>query len=67
MVANLAWGGADFRTLYLTATHSVYAIPTKVGPRHEPYMSASVAAQPARHRRPTLRVATCSSTQNAAR
>jgi gluconolactonase len=39
MVANLAWGGADFRTLYLTATHSVYAIPTKVGPRHEPYMS----------------------------
>ena len=39
MVANLAWGGADFRTLYLTATHSVYAIPTRVGPRHEPYMS----------------------------
>jgi len=40
LVANLAWGGPDFRTLYLTATHSVYAIPTKVGPRHEPYMSA---------------------------
>src|SRR5262249_54006397 len=39
MVANLAWGGADFRTLYLTATHSVYASPTRVGPRHEPYMS----------------------------
>jgi gluconolactonase len=39
LVANLAWGGMDFRTLYLTATHSVYAIPTKVGPRHEPYMS----------------------------
>jgi gluconolactonase len=39
MVANLTWGGPDFRTLYLTATHSVYAIPTKVGPRHEPYMS----------------------------
>jgi gluconolactonase len=38
-VANLAWGGPDFRTLYVTATHSVYAIPTKVGPRHEPYMS----------------------------
>jgi gluconolactonase len=38
-VANLAWGGPDFRTLYLTATHSVYAVPTKVGPRHEPYMS----------------------------
>src|SRR6476646_1868333 len=40
LVANLSWGSPDFRTLYLTATHSVYAIPTKVGPRHEPYMSA---------------------------
>src|SRR6516165_8507952 len=39
LVANLAWGGPDFRTLYLTATRSVYAIPTKTGPRHEPYMS----------------------------
>jgi gluconolactonase len=43
LVANLAWGGADFRTLYVTATHSVYAIPTKVGPRHEPYMGAQRA------------------------
>ena len=43
-VANLAWGGPDFHTLYLTATHSVYAIPTKVGPRHEPYMNARPAA-----------------------
>jgi len=32
LVANLAWGGPDFRTLYLTATHSVYAIPVKAGP-----------------------------------
>jgi gluconolactonase len=39
LAANLAWGGPDFRTLYVTATHSVYSIPTKVGPRHEPYMS----------------------------
>ena len=39
-VANLAWGGPDFRTLFLTATHSVYRIETKVGPRREPYMSA---------------------------
>jgi gluconolactonase len=39
-VANLAWGGADFRTLFLTATHSVYRVTTKVGPRREPYMSA---------------------------
>ena len=44
LVANLAWGGPDFRTLYLTATHSVYAIPTKVGPRHEAYMNARVSA-----------------------
>jgi gluconolactonase len=39
-VANLAWGGADFRTLFLTATHSVYRVTTKVGPRREPYMGA---------------------------
>ena len=25
-VANLAWGGPDFRTLFLTATHSVYRV-----------------------------------------
>jgi gluconolactonase len=38
MVANLAWGGPDFRTLFLCATHSVYSVKTKVGPRLEPYM-----------------------------
>ena len=47
LVANLTWGGPDFRTLYLTATHSVYAIPTKVGPCHEPYMSAKRSGGPA--------------------
>lgn len=41
LVANLAWGGADFRTLYLTATHSLYTIATRVGPRHEPFMGMS--------------------------
>src|ERR1700676_1133166 len=40
LVANLAWGGEDFRTLFMTATHSVYAVTTKVGPRNEPYMNA---------------------------
>ena len=40
VVANLAWGGDDFRTLFLTASRSVYALKTKVGPRAEPYMSA---------------------------
>jgi gluconolactonase (EC 3.1.1.17) len=38
LVGNLTWGGKDFRTLFLTATHSVYAVETKVGPRIEPYM-----------------------------
>jgi gluconolactonase len=38
LVANLAWGGDDFHTLFMTATHSLYAVKTKVGPRTEPYM-----------------------------
>jgi gluconolactonase len=41
LVANLAWGGPDFRTLFLTATHSVYRVTTKVGPHREPYMTAT--------------------------
>lgn len=40
LVANLAWGGPDMRTLYMCATHSVYAVKTKVGPSLEPYMRA---------------------------
>ena len=40
LVSNLSWGGADFRTLFMTATHSVYTVTTKVGPRNEPYMIA---------------------------
>jgi gluconolactonase len=38
LVANLTWGGEGFHTLYMTATHSLYAVKTKVGPRLEPYM-----------------------------
>lgn len=38
--ANLHWGGPDWRTLYVCATTSVYAIPVKVGPRSEPFMRA---------------------------
>jgi gluconolactonase len=45
VVANLAWGGPDFRTMFLTASHSVYTVQTKVGPRREPYMMAG--ARPA--------------------
>jgi gluconolactonase len=48
LASNLHWGGPDLRTLYVTATHSVYAIRTKVGPRLEPFMrprgSVSAAA-----------------------
>jgi gluconolactonase len=40
VVGNLAWGGENFRTLFLTASRSVYAVTTKVGPRAEPFMSA---------------------------
>jgi gluconolactonase len=48
LVSNLAWGGADFRTLFLTATHSVYHVKTKVGPRVELYMqSRGGRSQPA--------------------
>lgn len=39
--ANLHWGGENFRTLYVTATHSVYTIETKIGPRIEPFMQAA--------------------------
>jgi gluconolactonase len=38
LAGNLHWGGVDFRTLFVTATHSVYTVPTKVGPRLEPFM-----------------------------
>jgi gluconolactonase len=43
LAANLHWGGADWRTLYVCATTSVYSIPTKVGPRNEPFMRARSA------------------------
>jgi gluconolactonase len=36
--ANLSWGGPDFRTLFITATHSVYRVPTRVRSRMEPFM-----------------------------
>jgi gluconolactonase len=47
LVANLAWGGQDFRTLFMCATHSVYRVTTKVGPRDEPYMVAARRASAA--------------------
>lgn len=38
--ANLHWGGPDWRTLYVCASTSVYAVETKIGPRNEPFMRA---------------------------
>ena len=38
LAANLHWGGEDWRTLFVCATHSVYSIQTIVGPRNEPFM-----------------------------
>ena len=46
VVANLAWGGPELRTLFLTATKSVYRVTTKVDPRIEPYMRAHAANDP---------------------
>ena len=39
--ANFHWGGPDWKTLYCTATTSVYALPVKVGPRAEPFMASN--------------------------
>jgi gluconolactonase len=36
--ANLHWGGPDWRTLFVTASTSLYAVDVKVGPRNEPFM-----------------------------
>lgn len=38
--ANLHWGGPGWRTLYVCATTSVYAVETRIGPRNEPFMRA---------------------------
>jgi gluconolactonase len=40
LVANIHWGGENWRTLFICATHSLYSVETKVGPRNEPFMRA---------------------------
>jgi len=40
LVANMHWGGEDWRTLYVAASTSVYALPVKIGPRNELFMHA---------------------------
>ena len=44
LVANLHWGKSDWRTLFMCATHSLYAVRTKIGPHTEPFMRASASA-----------------------
>ena len=41
---NLHWGGPDWRTLFVTASTSLYAVDVKVGPRNEPFMRRRAAA-----------------------
>jgi gluconolactonase len=36
---NLAWGGPDWKWLFIPSSTSLYRVQTKVGPRREPYMS----------------------------
>jgi gluconolactonase len=45
LVANLHWGRSDWRTLFMCATHSLYAMRTKVGPHIEPFMRASTPSR----------------------
>ncbi len=40
-VGNLTWGGADWHTLFIPASTSLYSLRTKVGPQREPYMEAA--------------------------
>jgi len=40
MAANLHWGGPDWRTLFIAASTSIYAVDTRVGGRKEPFMTA---------------------------
>jgi gluconolactonase len=37
VVGNLAWGGPGWRTLYITASSSVYRLPTRVASARLPY------------------------------
>lgn len=48
LVANLHWGGADWSTLYLTASTSLYSVQTKTRGHAEAFMTPKVStAQPA--------------------
>jgi gluconolactonase len=36
-VGNIAWGGSDWKMLYIPSSTSVYRVPTKVASNHLPY------------------------------
>jgi len=38
LATNFTWGGPDWRTVFITASTSVYTLDVEVGPRREPYM-----------------------------
>jgi gluconolactonase len=42
MVANLHWGEDGWRTLFITASTTLYALETKVGPHKESFMSGYI-------------------------
>jgi len=42
MVANLHWGEDGWRTLFITASTSLYALETKIGPHKESFMSGYI-------------------------
>jgi gluconolactonase len=44
LVANLHWGKSDWHTLFMCATHSLYAVRTTIGPRVEPFMKPGAGA-----------------------
>jgi len=39
VIGNLAWGGPDWKTLFIAASTSIYTLRTLVGPRREPFMA----------------------------
>ena len=45
MVANLHWGGADWSTLFLCASTSLFSVETRTRGRDEPFMVAGTAAR----------------------
>lgn len=47
VVGNLHWGGPAWHTLFLTCSTTLRSIPTLVGPRPEPFMTARPHGEPA--------------------